>query len=43
MRENILLFNEIGEKGRTGSAWKHGGVGGAGGEMAQTMSAHVNK
>jgi hypothetical protein len=47
-----LLFNEIGEKGRTGSAWKLGGVWGRGGdrvagcyggEMTQTMYAHVNK
>jgi hypothetical protein len=28
-----LLFNKIGEEGRTGSAWKQGG-GGHGGEMA---------
>jgi hypothetical protein len=44
-----LLFNKIGDKGRTGSAWKQGGmVGrGSGGEqgegVAQTMYAHVNK
>jgi hypothetical protein len=35
------------EKGRTGSIWKwSGGYGGgqeAGGEMAQTMYAHMNK
>jgi hypothetical protein len=37
-----LLFNKIGEKGRTASAWKQGGWGGKrglrgqGGEMAQT-------
>jgi hypothetical protein len=35
-----LLFNKIGEKGRTGSAWKQEGWGG---EMAQTMYAHMNK
>jgi hypothetical protein len=45
-----LLFNKIGEEGRAGSAWKRGGVDegrgrgrGAGGEMAQTMYAHVKK
>jgi hypothetical protein len=44
-----LLVNKIGEKSRTGSAWKRGGVGGdggdgkQGGEMVQTMYAHVNK
>jgi hypothetical protein len=44
-----LLFNKIGEKGRTGSAWKGGGreeKEGAGeqrGEMTQTMYAHMNK
>jgi hypothetical protein len=43
-----LLFNKIGEKGRTGSAlskWGggEGGGGGEEGEMAQTMYAHVNK
>jgi hypothetical protein len=38
-----LLFNKIGEKGRTGSSWKQeewggeGGGGGQGGEMAQCM------
>jgi hypothetical protein len=29
-----LLFNKIGEEGKTGSAWKTGGVGG---EMAQCV------
>jgi hypothetical protein len=45
-----LLFNKIGEKGRTDSAWKRGGEGGERGggdgqegEMAQTMYAHINK
>jgi hypothetical protein len=41
-----LLFNKIGEKGRTGSPSKQGGGGrgrGQGGETAQTMSAHMNK
>jgi hypothetical protein len=43
-----LLFNKIGEEGRTGSAWKWGGWGGRGRrggrrEMAQTMYAHMNK
>jgi hypothetical protein len=44
-----LLFNKIGGKGRTGFAWKQGGlggeggVGGKGGEMAQAMYAHMNK
>jgi hypothetical protein len=44
-----LLFNKIGEKGRTGSAWKGGGwgkregKGGEGGEMTQTIYAHMNK
>jgi hypothetical protein len=41
-----LLFNKISGKGRTGSAWKQGGVGGkwgGGREMAQTMYAHMNK
>jgi hypothetical protein len=48
-----LLFNKIGEEGRTGSAWKQGkwkggrewkiGGRGAGGRMAQTMYAHMNK
>jgi hypothetical protein len=43
-----LLFNKIGEEGRTGSPWKQvGGVRGRGlgteGEMAQTMYAHMNK
>jgi hypothetical protein len=44
----ISLFNRTGEKCRTGSAWKGGGRQGegggrAGGEMTQTMYAHVNK
>jgi hypothetical protein len=45
-----LLFNKIGKKGGTGSAWKQGGSGtkrersrGQEGEMAQTMYAPVNK
>jgi hypothetical protein len=43
-----LLFNKIEEEGRTGSAWKQRGWGGrrgwgAGGEMAQTMYAHIHK
>jgi hypothetical protein len=45
-----FLFNKIRDKGRTDSAWKRGGggeerkgVGGYGGEMAQTMYAHMNK
>jgi hypothetical protein len=44
-----LLFNKIGEKGRTGSAWKQGWWGGKDGggrqegEMTQTMYAHMNK
>jgi hypothetical protein len=33
-----LLFNKIGEEGRTGSAWKQGG-----GSGAQTMYTHMNK
>jgi hypothetical protein len=42
-----LLFNKVGEKGRTGSAWKRGGRGEraskeAGGEMTQTMYVHMN-
>jgi hypothetical protein len=37
-----LLLNKIGEEGRTGSGrWE--GEGGVGGEMAQTMYAHMNK
>jgi hypothetical protein len=35
-----VLFNKIGEEGRTGSAWKRKGLGG---EMAQTMYTHMNK
>jgi hypothetical protein len=41
-----FLSNKIGEKGRTGSAWKRGGCGGQqggreqGGEMAQTAYTH---
>jgi hypothetical protein len=41
-----LFFIKIGEEGRAGSAWKPGGWGGEGrdgGEMAQTMYAHMNK
>jgi hypothetical protein len=44
-----FLFNKIGEKGRTGPAWKQeglreeGGSGGQGGGMAQTMYTHMNK
>jgi hypothetical protein len=43
-----LLFNKIGEKGRTGSVWKRGGLGEEGWgrrqeeEMTQSMYAHVN-
>jgi hypothetical protein len=42
----LLLMSslqKIGEKGRIGSAWKRGRVGGQEGEMAQTMYAHLNK
>jgi hypothetical protein len=40
-----VFSNKIRDKGRTGSAWKRGkgGCGEQGGEMAQTMYAHVNK
>jgi hypothetical protein len=43
-----LLFSKIRNKGKTGSAWKRGGLGEtdsqvAGGEMVQKMYAHVNK
>jgi hypothetical protein len=45
-----LFFNKSGEKGRTGSAWKQGGLGGGKGgsggqseEMAQTIYANMNK
>jgi hypothetical protein len=42
-----LLFNKIGEEGRTGSAWKRGGWGkggqGQGEEMTQIMYTHMNK
>jgi hypothetical protein len=44
-----LLFNKIGEKGTISDAYKRDGVGGRGrgrgqgGEIAQTMYAHVNK
>jgi hypothetical protein len=40
----FLLFSRTGETHRTGSAWKGGGwgKGGTGGEMIQTMYAHVN-
>jgi hypothetical protein len=43
------LFNKIRDKGRTVSAWKGGGggdrkgIGSSGGEMAQTLCAHMNK
>jgi hypothetical protein len=39
-----LLFNKIGEKGRTVSVWREGegGDGGQGAEMTQTMYAHIN-
>jgi hypothetical protein len=41
-----LLFNKIGEKGRTSSVWKRGGKGeregGEGGEMAQKMYTYMN-
>jgi hypothetical protein len=48
----LCLFNKIEEEGRTGSAWKQGGLGreGWGGrgqrgreEIAPTMYAHMNK
>jgi hypothetical protein len=35
-----LLFNKIGEQGIIGTAWEQGAQGG---EMAQTMHAHMNK
>jgi hypothetical protein len=40
-----LLFNKIGEEGRTGSGgWRKEGQGqGQGEEMAQTIYAHMNK
>jgi hypothetical protein len=44
-----LLFNKIRDKGRTGSAWKRGeeeeqgGRWKQGGEITQTMYAHMNK
>jgi hypothetical protein len=41
-----FLFTKVGEKeGRTGSAWKRGGLGGEkqGREVAQTMYTHMNK
>jgi hypothetical protein len=44
-----LLFNKLGEVGRTDSAWKRGGWVGdrggwvQGGEMALTIYAHMNK
>jgi hypothetical protein len=41
------FFNKISDKSRTRPAWNWGkrkwGEGGQGGEMAQTMYAHVNK
>jgi hypothetical protein len=46
---SCLLFNKIGEKGRTASAWKPRGwvekerVGRRGGETAPTMYTHINK
>jgi hypothetical protein len=42
-------LNKIGEKGKSGSAWTRGGggeregIGAQGGEIAQTMYAHMNK
>jgi hypothetical protein len=48
-----LLFNKIGEKGRTGYTWKQRGMGREGGDggkgrgqgrvMGQTIYAHMNK
>jgi hypothetical protein len=45
-----ILFNKIGDKGRTSSAWKRGGLGGEEGggreqgiEIIQIMYAQVNK
>jgi hypothetical protein len=44
-----FLFNKIGEEERTGSPWKREGSGEEGrsgeqgGEMVQTMYAHMNK
>jgi hypothetical protein len=44
-----FLFKKIGKEGTTGSAWKCGGWGregggrGHGGEIGQTMYAHMNK
>jgi hypothetical protein len=42
-----LLFNKIGEEGRTGSSWKQGEwgerEGGQRGGMAQTMHSDMNK
>jgi hypothetical protein len=37
-----LLFNKIGEEGRTGSAWNQGGWRGKGEEMAQQCIKHPN-
>jgi hypothetical protein len=42
----MTILNKIGEKGRTNSAYKQGGIGGDrgwGGDMTQTMYAHMNK
>jgi hypothetical protein len=36
-----LFFNKIREDGRTGSAWRQGGVGGR--EVAQIIYTHVSK
>jgi hypothetical protein len=47
-----FLFNKMRDKGKTASAWKRGGGGeregvgegvGGGGEMTQTLYAHMNK
>jgi hypothetical protein len=39
-----FLFNKIGEQEcRTGSAWQQGMIEDMGGEVAQTMHAHMNK
>jgi hypothetical protein len=45
LRVATKTFNKIGEKGRTGSAWKQERWRGRGQrrEMAPTMSAHMNK
>jgi hypothetical protein len=36
------LFNKIRDKGKTVSAWKREDVGGEGGEMTQTLYAHMH-